>query len=74
MAGIWGMDDFITGLNSYVDNLGKLDGLAVSVEPADTLATVEAKLRGEIQRAGAAGFSDSEIHSLAKSLFDEGRG
>lgn len=74
MVGISGMDDFMKGLNDYVDNIGKLDGLSVSIDPvADTVGKVEQKLRVELRRRGATGFSASEVRGMAEDLLRKAR-
>jgi hypothetical protein len=71
MAGLSGMDEFMNGLNNYVDNIAKLDDVSVSVDSTDTRSTVEGKLRAELRRKGATGFSELEIRGMAESLLNK---
>lgn len=73
MAGISGFDDLSKDLNDFVDNLSKLDGLTVSIDPSDTVANVEDKLRREVARRGVAGVMPSELRSMAKDMHSEAR-
>lgn len=73
MAGISGLDDFMKDLNGFVDNVAKLDEVSVNVDLLDTRSTVEQKLRAELRRKGATGFSDAEIRGMAEDLLNEAR-
>lgn len=73
MAGISGFDDLSKDLNDFVDNLGKLDGLSVNIEPTDTVANVEDKLRREVARRGVTGVTPLELRSMAQDMHSEAR-
>lgn len=73
MAGISGFDDLSKDLGKFVDNVAKLDGLTVSIQPSDTVANVEDKIRREVARRGVTGVTPSEVRSMAQDMHKEAR-
>lgn len=71
MAGISGLDDFINGLDELADKAEKLNEVAITIVPTDSVASVTEKLRSEIRRRGAMELDDATLRDIAQKKLNE---
>lgn len=71
MAGISGLDDFIKGLDELADKAEKLNDVAVTIVPTDSVTSVTDKLRAEIRRRGAMELDESTLREIAQKKLRE---
>ena len=67
------MDDFIKDLENLSERAGRLDGLTVQVDPADSVELVMDKLRQEIRRNDALELPEADLRGIAQNMLEEAR-